>query len=183
MFTNFRATTVWRTFVWLSLPSLALVLLAFGPAAAQQKRQVPEVQANTDQSMTLAEMVALMEKEVAIKRASLKVADAQKNIAEAKLKILKSKVVAAQASEKHAKLKLERMKKLFQDGSIDQRLIDEAQAAYQAAAALRQEREETISLGEAEVALEAARREVALAELDKTELRLKQLRDRLKSKK
>jgi hypothetical protein len=58
-----------------------------------------------------------------------------------------------------------------------------AVAAAKAATARRQESEDTIALGGAEVALEAASHEPARAELDKTQLRLKQLRDRLKATK
>jgi multidrug resistance efflux pump len=160
-----------------------MLALVFPRATAQEKRKGREAQADTAPPMSLAELVALAEKDVAIKRAEVKVADAKKIIAQAKLRILKSKTAAAQASEAYAKLKLDRFKKLLDTRAISQEVIDEAEANYRAASARRQESENSIALGEAEVLLETARREVALAELDKTELRLQQLRDRLKSKK
>jgi RNA polymerase sigma factor (sigma-70 family) len=149
----------------------------------QEQRQVLLAQADADQPRDLADMVALAEKDVAIKRAAVKVANAQKIMAEAKVRILKSKALAAQAAEKGAKTKLDRVTILVAQKAVEPSLADEAQVKYLAALALRQESEDTIALGEAEVGLELARREVAEAELDKADLRLKQLRDRLTSKK
>jgi RNA polymerase sigma factor (sigma-70 family) len=136
-----------------------------------------------DQVTELTDLVALTEKDVAIKQAESKVASARKRMAEAKLNILQKKAAAAQASEEYARTKLERVKNLAANAAISDEVVGEAKAAHQTAVSLRQESEGAIALGEAEVAFEVARGEVSQAELEKAELRLAQLRHRLKPKK
>jgi hypothetical protein len=155
-----------------------------GKAAApgQETRPRPVPEASGEQARDVRELAALAEQQVAVKRAAVKVVDAQKNIAEAKLKTLKTKAAAAKSSEDLAKAKLQRFKELADSKAVSVELVIEAEASYQTAVLLRHEAEDKIAVGEAEVALEAARRDVALAELDEAELRLKQLRERLKSK-
>jgi RNA polymerase sigma factor (sigma-70 family) len=155
------------------------------PVAAGAMAQAPPAAAQLElgQFKDLPDLVALAEKDVAIKKAALKAALAQKAIADAKLKILRSKTTGAEAAERVAKAKLQRMQDLRNQGAVDERLVLEAEASYQAAQSARQEADAGIVLGDAEVALEAARSEVAQAELDKAELQHKLLRDRLQPKK
>jgi multidrug resistance efflux pump len=61
-----------------------------------------------------------------------------------------------------------------------QQELDAARAGYTSLAAALREAQDKIAVAEGEVVLENARRNVALAEVDEAELRLKQLRDRLK---
>jgi RNA polymerase sigma factor (sigma-70 family) len=140
------------------------------------------LQAAGEQATDLKDLVALTEKDVAIKQAESKVANARKLMAVAKLNMLKKKAAAAQASEHYAQTKLERVRNLAAKAAVGGEVLDEAQAAQQAAVSLRQESEGAIALGEAEVDFEVARGEVSQAELEKTELRLAQLRHRLKPK-
>jgi hypothetical protein len=140
------------------------------------------VQAAGDPVTDLTDLVALTEKDVAIKQAESKVASARKLMAVAKVNLLKKKAAAAQASEEYARTKLDRLRDLVKAGSIGREVFDEAVAAHQTAVNLRQESGDAIALGEAEVAFEVARTEVSQAELEKVELRLAQLRNRLKPK-
>jgi RNA polymerase sigma factor (sigma-70 family) len=140
------------------------------------------LQAAGDQVTDLKDLVALTEKDVAIKQAESKVANARKLMATAKLHILKKKAVAARASEEYARAKLDRLSNLAANAAVGRELVDEAKAAFQTALSLREESEEAIALGEAEVAFEVARGEVSQAELEKTQLRLNQLQSRLKAK-
>jgi hypothetical protein len=155
-----------------------------GKAAPGQERGRDRLAppARVEPPVELQESAALAERQVATKRAAVKVADAQKGIAEAKLKVLKTKVDTAKAAETQEKAKLQRTKNLVDAKMAPVESLLEAEASYQAAALRRQEAEDRVAVGEADVALEAARRDVALAELDEAELRLKQLRERLKSK-
>jgi len=169
----------------LRLLGVACVVLAAIPlpSAVPQERPDADAGPRAGQNQDLKDMVALQEKQVAIKRAVVRVADAQKNIAVAKLKVLKTKVSAAAASEALAKTKMQRFKQLVNEGSVGVELLNEAEISLRSASGLRQEAEDAVLVGEAEVHLEMARREVAEAQLALAELRLKQLRERLASKK
>ena len=140
------------------------------------------LQAAGDQVTDLKDLVALTEKDVAIRQAESKVANARKLMAMAKLNILKKKAAAARASEEYARAKLDRVSNLAANAAVGRELVDEAKAAFQTALSLREESEEAIALGEAEVAFEVARGEVSQAELEKMQLRLNQLQSRLKAK-
>ncbi len=148
------------------------------PAAAQ----APAAQVDGGPVKELPDLVALAEKDVAIKKAALKAALAQKAIAEAKIKLLRSKGAGAEALVRVAKARLERFRDLQKQKAVEDRIVDEAEANYQSTVSARQEAEAAIQLGEAEIALEAARTEVAEAELDKATLQHKLLRDRLPRK-
>jgi RNA polymerase sigma factor (sigma-70 family) len=143
-------------------------------------KAVGVVQANADPLQEITELVALAEKDVAIKKAELKVALAHKTVVEARLKTLAGKLRAADAVEKESRNRLDRLKKLQETGAVDQSTLGEALVAHAKAVAERQEAEAQIITGEAEVALETAKVEVAEAELDKSALRLKLLQNRKK---
>jgi RNA polymerase sigma factor (sigma-70 family) len=146
------------------------------PAALAPAPADPTLQSGEPRD--LKDLAALAEKQVAIKRAGVKVAEAQMKIAEAKLKALKAKVVAAEATVAAAKKRLERYKNA--GTGVGQSEIDDAETAYRTAVAALEEAQSGIQVGEGTVLLESAHRDVALAELDEAELRLSQIRDRLK---
>lgn len=181
MLTNANGIRISGCLAGLALLCLAVAGLSFGPAVGQEDAPATAViraQARADQALQAT--IALEEKQVAVKRAAVKVADAQKQLAEARLKVLRTRVSAAQAAEANEKRKLEVSERL--GVAVTQGDLEEARARYVAATLLRQEAEETLAVGEAEVALEAARRELAQAELEEAELRLKQLKERLEKK-
>jgi membrane fusion protein (multidrug efflux system) len=169
--------------LWLALPGLFCLFLAasFLPAGAEEPRPGVEARPRADQVRELQDLIALAEKQVATKRAGVKVAEAQKRIADARLKSRKTKVAAAQAAETAAKAKRQRFKELVAAAAVPAQIAEEAEASFLAATAHRQECEENVLVAEGEVALEVARRELAQAELEEYELRLKQLRERLRS--
>jgi multidrug resistance efflux pump len=149
---------------------------------AKQKDDKPPATGDVDnqQVKDIQNLVALAEKQVATRRALAKVAEAQMKIAEAKVTALKSKLTAAEAALSSADVELQRIKELADKAVASQVELARAEAARKAAIALRDEAQANIQVGEGEVKLEAARHDVALAELDEAELRLKQLRERLK---
>jgi multidrug resistance efflux pump len=160
------------------LSVIGLLLVAFAvPASSQEKRP------RGDQPKDLPDAVARAEAEVAIKRAAVKVADAQKRIAEAKLNVIKTRLPAAEAMEALAKDHVQRLKQLAAAASVANEEVRAAEARLQSAMAGRLEAQGNVLVGEAEVALELARREMAEAELQEAELRARQLRERLKLKK
>jgi hypothetical protein len=161
---------------------IALERLKGRAAPGPDTRPRPGPEASGGPAADVRELAALAEQQVVIKRAAVKVADAQKGIAEAKLKVLLTKVDTAKGAEAAAKQKLQRIRELAESKGVSGELVAEAEASYQTAVLLRREAEGRIAVGEADVALEAARREVAVAELGEAELRLKQLQERLKSK-
>jgi hypothetical protein len=142
------------------------------PAAAQS---------GGDGAKTLKEKTAQAEKQVAVKRVALKVAEAQMAIAQARLQALKVDVTAAKAAEEYTKAKLQRMKELFAKKAVPEELVHEAELNHQAKVAARQKAEATVKIGEAEVTLQAVQVELAQAELAVVELLLKQLQDHLKA--
>ncbi len=128
----------------------------------------------------LQDLVAIAEKQLATKRAVVKVAECRMKIAEAKLKALGSKLTAAQAALSSADAELQRVKKLASKELVSDTELTKAEAARKAASALRDEAEANVEVGEEEVKLGTACHTLALAELEEAELRLKQLRERLK---
>jgi multidrug resistance efflux pump len=159
----------------LKLSVIGLVLVAFAvPASSQEKRPRGE------QPRDLRDAVALAEAQVTIKSAAVKIADAHKRIAEAKLQVIKTRLPAAEAL---AKAQLQRVKQLAATAVVSNEEIRGAEARWQSATAARHEAQGNVLVGEAEVALELARRELAEAELQEAQLRAKQMRERLKLKK
>ena len=147
---------------------MIIVLLVGGVlcASAMVSTNAQPAQApGAEQPGDLPELVALAEKDVAIKRAAVRVAKAQIAVAEAKLKILVGKAKAAQAAEQLVKDELQRFKKLYEEGALALATLRELERSYQSRAAQRGEFDEALPLGEAEVELERARREVSQAEL------------------
>jgi hypothetical protein len=120
--------------------------------------------------------VALAESEVAIKRAAVKIAATQEKIALAKLANAKTQLESAEKWESYRALVFKRMADLFKQGSLEERLVDEKREQWEAAKAQRKTSEGKITEYEAHVALERARVEMAQAEAQHAELRLKQLK-------
>jgi hypothetical protein len=133
--------------------------------------------AEGEQPKDLQDQIGLAEKQVATKRSLVKVAEAQVKIAEANLKVLKAKVSACQNAADAAKIRLEKAKAIK---AVSKEELDALDVELRSKLDLVREAEEKLAVGEAEVALELARRDVAVTELDEAELRLKQLRERAK---
>jgi RNA polymerase sigma factor (sigma-70 family) len=146
------------------------------PAAPTPAPADPTLQSGEPRD--LKDLAALAEKQVAIKRAGVKVAEAQVKIAEAKLKGLKAKIVAAEATIGAAKKRLDRDKNA--GPVVGAGVLEEDEAAYRIAVAALEDAQSGVQVGEGQVMLEAARRDVAIAELEEAELRLNQIRERLK---
>jgi hypothetical protein len=154
---------------------------AAGPAAA------PNVPAGTvplpagPTAAGLRDQVALAEHQVVIKRATVKVAEAQKAVAVATLVALKAQVAEGQAAEAFAAKQVQRLEDLVKQGTVEQRLVEERRAQWEAAKARRAEAEGKVGACEAQVRLEQARVELARWEMESAELQLKQLHVRLES--
>jgi multidrug resistance efflux pump len=136
--------------------------------------------AEGDQAKDLQDQAALAEKQVDIKRAAVAVVEAEQKIAEAKLRVLKTKVTTAAEMAKGAKVRLEGIKLLVAKNLATEASVDEAEAAFRAATSAAREAEDNVQVGEAEVLREKARLEIVFAEFEEAKLRLKLLRDRLK---
>jgi hypothetical protein len=120
--------------------------------------------------------VALAEKQVAIKRAAVKVAEGQYRIALAKLTAIKASVSEAQAAEAFAEKQLKRFEALLAQNTIPTQIVDEHRAQFEAARSRRVAAEGSVQEGEALVQVEQARVMVAQLEVEEAELRLKQLK-------
>lgn len=130
----------------------------------------------------LNDQVALAEKQVAIKRAAVKVAEAQKKMAVAKIASLRAQVVEAQASESFAEKQVKRFEELVNQQAVTSALVDERRTQWAAAKARRTAAEGKVVESEAQVLLEEARAELAQLEVGEAELRLKQLKVSLEKK-
>jgi hypothetical protein len=122
------------------------------------------------------DQVDLAANQVAIKRAAVKVAEAQKKIKVAKLASLRAQVAEAQASESYAEKQVKRLEVLLQSKAVTTGLVDEHRTRWEAAKARRKAVEGKVVEVEAEVLLEGARVELAQLEVKEAELRLKQLK-------
>ncbi len=134
------------------------------------------------QTLPLKAQAALAEKQVAIKRTAVKIADVYRVIAEAKLKALKARADAARAQVAIAKLHLENTEQLQKQAIVSAREVQEFRAKLNVASAAAVDAESQVEVGAAEVLLETARRELAQAELAEAELRLQLLQDQAKAK-
>jgi RNA polymerase sigma factor (sigma-70 family) len=159
--------------------ALVIGLLGASTSIYHQGISQAETPACGEQPKDLKAKIALAEKQLAVKQAALKVAEIQKTIAQAKLKALKVEVQATQAAQELAKAQLERLQKLANQGAVGVEELDAGKAKYLSATAHRQKAEANLVVGEVEVLLWSAQRELAQAELAEVELRLKQLRDQL----
>jgi hypothetical protein len=133
-------------------------------------------------SFDLRDHVALAENQLAIKRAAVKVAEAQKKMAIAKLTSARALVAKAQAAESLAEKQLKRFEELVKLNAVTADLADERRAHWEAAKARRTTADGKVLEAEAHVALEQARVEMARLEVEDAELRLKQLKVRLDPK-
>jgi hypothetical protein len=124
--------------------------------------------------------VALAEKQVAIKRAAVKVFEAQEKVATDKLATMKSLVVEAQSFESYHEKQVKRLEELAKVNSVEERIVDERRAQWEAVKARRATAERNVSEWEGQVAVEQARVELARLEFEAADLRLKQLKARLR---
>lgn len=127
----------------------------------------------------IQDQVALAEKQVAIKRAALKVAQAQKQKAVAELNTLKAQLVEASAAATLAEKQVKRLEDRRNQNAVAEHVVDEGVAKRDASRARLLTAEGKAKEGESQVAVEQARVELAQAEVDEVELRLKQLKARL----
>jgi hypothetical protein len=132
--------------------------------------------------LELSDQVALAEKQVAIKRAVVKVVEAQKKIAGAKFASLRAQVAEALASEAFAEKQVNRFEDLVKQQAVPTALVDERRTQWDAAKARRTAAENKVVESEAQVLLEEARVELAQLEVGEAELRLKQLKASLERK-
>jgi uncharacterized protein (TIGR03067 family) len=123
--------------------------------------------------------IALAEKQVDIKRAAVKVAEAQKLNAIAILGSIKAQLVEAQAAETLAEKRLNRLEELARLKSIEESLVEEGRLKLNTAKARRTTVEGKIAESESQVLLEQARVELARLEAEETSLRLKHLKSSL----
>jgi multidrug resistance efflux pump len=126
--------------------------------------------------------VALAEKQVAIKRAALKVAEAQTKLAAATLTRSKVQVAEAEATESFRAKELKRFEQLVTQGAVTTALADERRAWWEAAKAHRSAAKGKLVEYESQVLLEQARVGLAQLEVEDAVLRLKQLKATLEPK-
>jgi hypothetical protein len=128
----------------------------------------------------IEDQVALAEKQLAIKRAAVKVAEVKVQIAVAKLSAVKAQVEGAKAAEAYAELQVKRMMALAGANAVSAEEVDAHRAKLEAAKADRAALQGKLAEREAHVELERTRVDVARLEADDAELRLKQLKAKLK---
>jgi hypothetical protein len=163
---------------WLAVKADRLQLeIALERARAKPAKQ-PRGEAKP--GLELDEQVSLADKQVAIKRAAVKVAEVQVQIAAAKVSSAKAQLGAAKASEAYAEQQMKRFAALAGSNAIPAELLDEQRAKLDAAKAHRAAVEGKFAESEGQVVLERARVEVSRLEAEEAELRLTQLKAKLK---
>jgi hypothetical protein len=145
---------------------------------AKVKPAVKPAEGNAAQD--LHDDVALAEKQVAIKRAAVKVVEAQEKVATDKLATMKSLVVEARSFESYHEKQVKRLEELAKVNSVEERVVDERRAQWEAVKARRVTAERNVSEWESQVAVEQARVELARLEFEQAELRMRQLKARLR---
>jgi multidrug resistance efflux pump len=130
-------------------------------------------------SLDSSDELALAEKQVAIKCAAVKVAEARKLIAVAKLSGLKGRVAEARAEAAFAAKQLKRFEELEKARGVDSGQVDERRAKWEAASARVRIAEAGLAEGDGCVRLEEALILLAREEAGEAELRLKLLKARL----
>jgi hypothetical protein len=133
-------------------------------------------------SLELPDQVARAEKLVAIKRAAVKVAEAQKRTAVAKLGSVRAHVAETRAAETLAEKQVKRFGELVKQQAVPTELVDERRTQWDAAKARRTAAEGKLAEAEAQVLLEEARVELAQLEVGEAELGLKHLKVSLEKK-
>jgi len=117
--------------------------------------------------------VALAEKQVAVKRAASKVAEAQRKRVLARATSLRAQVTEAQAAEAFAAKHLKRVEELERQKAVAAEVVEERRAQWEAARARSTAAQGQIVELEAQMILEQARAELAQLEVEEAELRLK----------
>ena len=152
-------------------------------ALERAKRNVaakPELEVGAgNAAQELRDQAALAEKQVAIKRALVIVADVQKMKAVAKMATMKSLVVEARAREAFREMQVRRMEELASNKVVEANLVEESRVRRDAAKAQRITAEGNVAEAESQVALEQARVDVAQLKFEEAELRIKQLKARI----
>ncbi len=181
MWTKTKVAAVSRRGFGLALPCLIFGMLFCLPAISQEQNSPPSKQTEVEQIRDLQELVELAENQTAIKQAKVKISETEVQIAEAKLKGLKLKANLAEEMVAIEKAKFEELQKLKTLGIQNLTAIKEAEARL--AVAINQFREfepktEEVKL---EIKLKKIQHELAVLELQESKIRLKYLKERLKS--
>lgn len=148
-------------------------------ALERAKTGQPVLPGKAQAAQELQDRVAMAAERLAIKAAAVRVAEAQKNIAAAKLAGVKAAVAEARASESLGAKQFKRMEELQKANSVDNRIVDEQSAKWDAAKARRLIAEANVAEGESQLAVEQARIELAEHEHREALLRLNLLKTRL----
>jgi hypothetical protein len=111
---------------------------------------------------------------VAVKRAAVKVAEAQKKIALVKLTSVKAELVEAQAAEAAAEKQVKRIEDVARTGGVATARVEETRVQLEAARARRVTLDGKVAEYEAHVILEEARVEIAKLEVVEAEERAKE---------
>jgi hypothetical protein len=144
---------------------------AANPGAKQPPAPLPGDPIATD----VRGQIALAEKQVAIKRAAVKVAEAQKKIVAARVASLRAEVAEALASESFSEKQVQRLEELVRQKAVSAEIVDERRAQWDAAKARRLATEGKVVEAEAQVLLEDAHIELAQLEAEEAVLRLRLL--------
>ena len=155
------------------LSAMAIVAFTVLPVAAQEKDAAADKKRQDAELKELRDGVGRAERHVAVKQAMVTVAETRIEIAIARVGVLKSVLATAKDSEAMAQAKLRRLMKSAKRSAGE--LIQEAEASVFAAVGRRREAEANVSVGEAEVKHETARRGVAIAEYEEARFHLKTL--------
>jgi hypothetical protein len=155
--------------------------LRFEIALERVKTRAAATPTNSNAGQDLRDQAALAEKQAAVKRAAVRVGEAEKTRAEARLAAIKAQVAQAKAGEAYSELQLVRSSELFKTKAIDAGLLDEQRAKLDAARAKRLEADSQVVEAESQVAIEHARIAQAQLEAEEAELRMRQLKAKLPS--
>lgn len=148
-------------------------------ALERAKANAPAKSVEGKAGQDLRDQVGIAEIRVAIKRAAVKVVAAHGAKAQTSLNKIKVQATSAKLAESLAEKQFERLKKLFDANSIEERLLDEQRSKWEAAKAHRAAAEAQVAEAECQVDIEHARIVQAEMELAESELRLKQLKPRM----
>ena len=140
----------------------------------ERAKAKPAAQAPQD----LQDELELAKKRAAIKRAAVKVVEAQKARVVANLGIAKADVEKEKADESFAEAQMKRIEALAKANAVDAALRDEHRAKFESARARRNKAESALKEADSQIAIEDARIVQAQLEAEEAELRVKHLNAR-----
>jgi hypothetical protein len=133
-------------------------------------------------SQDVRDQAALAEKQAAIKRAAVRVIEAQKAKSQAGVTTLKAQLTQAKAAKSLAETQFERLKRLFDARSIEEGVLNEQRSKLESTNARWLAAISQIEEAEGQVFIDQARIVQAELEFEEAELRMKQLKARIESK-